>query len=399
MRILIANANRQVVGGAETYLQALVPALEAAGHEAALLYEREAPNGAAAVDSASPRMPRWSAAGTRETDALGAVAQWRPTVAYVHGLASPTLERALLDRMPCVLFAHGYYGTCATGTKRHAWPTATPCHRRIGVACLALHYPRRCGGWSPVAAVESYRRQRERFRLLGRYRSICVASRHMREEYLRHGLPSPVVQVTPLPPTGVMRDPTLAPGAAGSGQVVYVGRVTDLKMAPNAVDAVARAARRLGRKLSLEILGEGPALPAVAARGKELGMSLAVRAWVDATTRNAVLRSSELLLVPSTWPEPWGLVGLEAACVGLPSVGYAVGGIPEWLIAGETGELAPGDPPTTEGLAQAITRALNDPPHYQRLRRGAWEQVARFTMERHLNALLPVLEDAGRTAT
>ncbi|HEX9582458.1 MAG TPA: glycosyltransferase, partial [Gemmatimonadales bacterium] len=94
-----------------------------------------------------------------------------------------------------------------------------------------------------------------------------------------------------------------------------------------------------------------------------------------------------------------GLVGLEAACVGLPSVGYAVGGIPEWLIAGETGELAPGDPPTTEGLAHAITRALNDPPHYQRLRRGAWEQVARFTMERHLNALLPVLEDAGRTAT
>ena len=103
------------------------------------------------------------------------------------------------------------------------------------------------------------------------------------------------------------------------------------------------------------------------------------------------MRCCDLLAVPSLWPEPFGLVGLEAGCVGLPSVGFAVGGIPDWLIPGETGELAPGDPPTAEGLADAVVRALADPIHLGRLRRGAWEMSRRFTLTKHLDILEPVL--------
>ena len=44
--------------------------------------------------------------------------------------------------------------------------------------------------------------------------------------------------------------------------------------------------------------------------------------------------------MPSVWPEPFGLVGIEAGCVGLPAAGFGVGGIPDWLRPGETGELA-----------------------------------------------------------
>ena len=70
--------------------------------------------------------------------------------------------------------------------------------------------------------------------------------------------------------------------------------------------------------------------------------------------------------------------GVEAGCVGLPAVAFAVGGIPDWLIPGKSGELAPGDPPTADGLALAIVRALADPTHLQRLRIGAWEVARTF---------------------
>jgi glycosyltransferase involved in cell wall biosynthesis len=102
--------------------------------------------------------------------------------------------------------------------------------------------------------------------------------------------------------------------------------------------------------------------------------------------------------VPSTWPEPFGLIGLEAACVGLPAVAFDVGGMPDWLRPGESGELAPGDPPTVAGLADALTRALGDTGHLQRLREGAWRAAGAFTLDRHINGLEAILEEAARLA-
>ena len=75
----------------------------------------------------------------------------------------------------------------------------------------------------------------------------------------------------------------------------------------------------------------------------------------------------------------------------MPAVGYAVGGIPDWLIPGRSGELAPGDPPTVQGLAEAIVRVLADPSHYSSLCRGAWEVASRFTLNAHLKELEPIL--------
>jgi glycosyltransferase involved in cell wall biosynthesis len=119
--------------------------------------------------------------------------------------------------------------------------------------------------------------------------------------------------------------------------------------------------------------------------------------WLGSAEKLELLRQSDLLAVPSLWPEPFGLVGIEAGCVGLPAVGFAVGGIPDWLIPGYSGELAPADPPTVEGLAEAIVRALSDPTGHAKLSRGAWEVARRFTLASHLAKLEPILcgEESG----
>jgi glycosyltransferase involved in cell wall biosynthesis len=106
------------------------------------------------------------------------------------------------------------------------------------------------------------------------------------------------------------------------------------------------------------------------------------------------MRAADLLAVPSVWPEPFGLVGIEAGCVGLPAVAYEVGGVRDWLRPGVSGELAPGEPPTADGLAAAIVRALGDPARLNRLRVGAWEVACTFGPQRHLHALECILDAA-----
>lgn len=118
-----------------------------------------------------------------------------------------------------------------------------------------------------------------------------------------------------------------------------------------------------------------------------LGVEVEFAGWVSGDRREEVITQSDLLAVPSLWPEPFGLVGLEAACLGVPAVGYAVGGIPEWLIPGVSGELAPGNPPTVEGLSAAIVRALEDHEHYHRLSLGAWKTSQQFSLSSHLDKL------------
>jgi glycosyltransferase involved in cell wall biosynthesis len=393
VRILLAEANRTIQGGAETYLRELICALDAVGQHTAFLCERLAVDAADTIDGETG-IPVFSVAELGVEAALAKAVEWAPDVVYVQGLSSPPLEARLLDRWPGVLFAHGYYGTCGTGTKRHAFPGVATCTRTFGPACLAFHHARRCGGLGPAAMVRGYRRQAARRALLSRYRAICVASAHMRAEYLRHAIPEDQLHVLPLPPTGITRASQFPDGRSPVSHLVLASRLTALKGGDLLLDALPSAGRRLNVPLSLTVLGDGPERSRLEARARTRGVDARFMGWVDAADRNRVLRTASLLVMPSLWPEPWGLAGLEAACLGVPTVAFAMGAIPEWLASGQSGELAPADPPTSEGLATAIVRALGDPAHYARLCRGAWERVQHVTIERHVQELLRVLAEA-----
>jgi glycosyltransferase involved in cell wall biosynthesis len=114
--------------------------------------------------------------------------------------------------------------------------------------------------------------------------------------------------------------------------------------------------------------------------------------YVGGRKKADLIEQADLLVVPSLWPEPFGLVGIEAGSQGLPAVAFDVGGISDWLIPGYSGELAPGNPPTAGGLADAIARALSDPSHYADLSRGAREVAGRFTLAEHVSKLESTLE-------
>jgi glycosyltransferase involved in cell wall biosynthesis len=394
MRILITATHRSVVGGTEAYLRALLPLLRAQGHELGLLTARPAGAGRAAVDDLCPGLPSWVADGPAA--ALAAARAWRPDVVYAQGSPEPAADAALAAAFPAVAYVHDYAGACVSGNKCHAAPVWQPCGRRLGPACLGLYFPRRCGGRNPITALKLYRLGRRRQRLLPRYRAVLVASRHMAAEVVRNGAPPDRVAVTPLFPAATAPDPTGPGPRPRSGRVLFLGRITALKGWRVLTDALPRAAAEIGRPLTLVVAGDGPDEEAFAAAARQRGVPAEFLGWVGAGRREAELRAADVLAVPSVWPEPFGLVGIEAGCVGLPVVAFDVGGIPDWLTPGVSGELAPGERPNAGAFAAALVRALRDDAHLHRLGVGAWETACRFTPESHLARLLPVLEAANR---
>lgn len=391
MRILVATMHRGIVGGVETYLRALLPELVKRGHDVGVLYEYSALPNEPTIHDGCQDIPVWSLPD------LGAALAWKPSVCYQHGLFDTTCEQKLAEHFPSVLYSHNYQGTCISGTKCHARPAYQPCQRSLGVGCLALYFPRRCGGLNPVKMIQLYRNQRERQRTLTHHNAVLVASRRMSTEMVRNGVAPELVHLVALFPPNTEPDVLTPTPKQRSNRILFLGRITALKGWTHLLSAIPRAAELLNKKLTLVVAGDGPDRTAFENEARSRGVGVEFLEWIGADSREAEMRAADILIVPSVWPEPFGLVGIEAGCVGLPAVAYAVGGIPDWLEPGVSGELAPGERPDPEQLAAAIIRAIADESHWQQLRIGAWESAKRFTRSRHLEQLEAILNTVTRS--
>lgn len=114
-------------------------------------------------------------------------------------------------------------------------------------------------------------------------------------------------------------------------RVGFLGRWDKIKGIED-LPLVAERLRSLWRGPSrLVIGGAGPDEDKLRARIVELGVQDRVDAIGLVYDVGAFLRSLDVLLLPSQWPEPFALVGIEALGLGVPVAGYAVGALPEIL--------------------------------------------------------------------
>jgi glycosyltransferase involved in cell wall biosynthesis len=369
-------------------------------------------------------VPVWSAAESGAAQALAKLRRWSPDLIYAHGLLDPELEASTIEVAPSVFFAHSYYGTCISGTKTFKHPVVRPCGRRFGWQCMVQYYPRRCGGWSPLTMLKEYRKQSARLELLHGYKAIVTHSAHIKAELIQHGLAAnsayrfpyyvhgsdeelmrggaqeegkPENGARPMPASGREETNGRDAGAGAARRLLFLGRMDLLKGGGVLLDALPRVLSSLRVPLHVTFAGDGPARQAweeQAARLQERERSLRVEftGWVDGARIDELLGACDLLVLPSLWPEPFGLVGPEAGLRGVPVAAFGVGGIPDWLVDGGNGRIAHGDPPTAEGLAGAIVGCLEDPSTHAAMRREATRLAQRFNMRNHLAALLDVFD-------
>lgn len=387
MRILYVSTFASAKGGIEANVLDTARGLAALGHEVALAHADPAPEEPfRAAFGALYALGTNAAAGLR-----AAVAAFRPSLVYLHKTEDAGALGLEGIGRPTVRMVHDHDLYCQ---RRHRY---LPGNLEVCTRPAELLGCLRCGGfverrrdaplglgWRPVTA---------RLRDLAatrRMSRVLVASRFMADELARNAIPEDIVRVVPLgvPDAG---PPTPVPDGPEPPLVLYLGQILRTK----GLDLLIRALATRRVPWRLAVVGDGPQAREFRALAERLGLvdRIEWRGRLAPEEVAAVLREAAIVAVPSRWPEPFGLVGLEAMRAARPVAAFASGAIPEWLADDETGLLAPaGD---TAALGDALGRLLVDPGLRARLGTAARAAfLDRFTMARYLCTLVATLREA-----
>jgi glycosyltransferase involved in cell wall biosynthesis len=160
-------------------------------------------------------------------------------------------------------------------------------------------------------------------------------------------------------------------GSGDGGYALFLGRMHPDK----GVAAAARAARTAGVPLVIAAKMREPQEVAYFEAEVQplLGTGVEYIGEIGREQKLRVLRDAVCLLNPIRWPEPFGMVMIEALATGTPVVATPCGSAPELIEHGVTGYLAD----TEVALANSVTAAASLDRH--RCRRVA---EARFSSAR-----------------
>ena len=362
-----------VVGGVERYLADLLAADSVGLAHSVVLNEGHRCHFAAQWPVTT--LP-WSAEGrpapvaelARALAALGEVGVFH----YPPGDA--VLAAARRVGMAVAVFCHDHRWWCASASRYHAQLERVCGIRASTVACALRYYPLRCGGLRPGPMVRGLARAAVGRRALASADVVLAASAFMATEASLHGANAARTHVVPLP-TGWADTPAPVPASGPLPVLLFASRLTPEKGVATLLEAFAL----MRTNAVLELAGTGISAAATARtvgahpradRIRLLG-HLENRAMHDAYARASVV------VVPSLWPEPFGLVGIEALATGRPVVATGVGGTADWAraVLGVV-TVPPGHP---QELAAALDRTLADPAWASRAR----EAGTRWVRERH----------------
>ena len=181
--------------------------------------------------------------------------------------------------------------------------------------------------------------------------------------------------------------------------VLFVGRLVEKKGGEYLVRAMAAVQRQLPM-VRLVVIGDGPLRSHLQTLADQLAVRVTflgkqspeqVRHWMN----RAQVFCGPSIIARSGDAEGFGMVFAEAQAMGLPVVSFATGGIPEAVIHGETGLLAPEK--DTEQLTQNLIRLLKDEDLRQRFARAGQAYVAaKFDLKRNTQQLETIYDQVVR---
>lgn len=167
-------------------------------------------------------------------------------------------------------------------------------------------------------------------------------------------------------------------GAKRPHDLIFVGRLVSDKGVDVLIEGLALLADT-GLRPGLTIVGAGPEADRLLALATTKGVAAQLR-WTGVlrgAELAAELRLHRVMVVPSRWAEPFGIVALEGAACGCAVVGSAAGGLAQAI--GPCGITFPNNdvPALAEGMRAALAGAVgqNHSARAQHLRRHQHDVV------------------------
>ncbi|WP_222345465.1 glycosyltransferase family 4 protein [Rhizobium leguminosarum] len=232
------------------------------------------------------------------------------TLYHVHGwhqILSPAIFRALMPvARRCVVHAHDFFTACPNGAFFDYQAQEVCLRRPLGGGCIATACDKRSYShklWRVARGSNILRRLKDQ----ADFGRIILLHEKMASFLVGAGYrPERLMTIrNPVAPLSIKRIE-----AEANEEFVFIGRLDEEKGIEDAVAATRKAGVRLC------VIGDGPLMSMVAASGDH------VRAvgWQSHAEIGPTIRKARALLMPSRYPEPFGLVAIEAARSGLPVI-------------------------------------------------------------------------------
>jgi glycosyltransferase involved in cell wall biosynthesis len=400
VRVLVVCSRFDLVGGSERYAGEVVRGLGARGFECEVLCAGGDQDAGVRVHArADYGQPRLNGA---ESASLRTLLSSFSRVLQLSWIGAGA-QRLVAAGPPWLRFAQDHTLFCPGLNKLHE--DGELCTKALGAECLSRYWLRGgCSGLKmdgapslrfPLRALHARLVELKHTR---RARRVIVASRYMRAELVTAGIDAGRVEVLPYftSSNSAQLSPTPLPGPVRAF-LERPGRTTLLTPArlvlpDKGIDYLLTALGRLPREVQLVLAGDGPHRSWLEEKAHEEGLSERVHfaGWLGPGEIESLYAACDLVVFPSVWNEPFGLVGIEAMAHGKPVVAFDCGGVREWLEDGETGRLAPRK--DVVRLGEAVLSLAGDPDLRTRMGQAAKEKVEKeFRAPGHLDRLEALL--------
>jgi glycosyltransferase involved in cell wall biosynthesis len=221
-------------------------------------------------------------------------------------------------------------------------------------------------------------------------------SRFLADTYIRAGIPKHKMHVIS---NGVDVDRfsrIVKTRANGLVRFTLIGYLGEHKGVGTLLDAVTLLKER--GSFRVNIVGDGHLRPALERQVQERGLSGLVKFWgkVKHSEIEAVFRETDVLILPSIWPENQPVSITEAMACRTPVIATRLGGNPELVRDGNTGYLV--EPRSPADLARAMSRFLDAPESISALGERGFRSIGGNTFSNQVKLIVDLYEQIGSPA-
>jgi glycosyltransferase involved in cell wall biosynthesis len=320
---------------------------------------------------------------------------YRPDFVYMHNIGNPKTIRYISSKCPTVRYVHDHKTTDPDGKMLLHDPLEVNKYR-LSPACFLRAYTRRSMPRHPAKGVKAYLRATGLLKATKDLEHILVSSSYMKNVLMVNGVEEGKIAILPYfahPPEnqGYEDADECLYGQRSGDRILFAGRIAEGK----GLDVLIEVLGMLAGEVFLDVAGTGPQEDLVKQKVRKMGLDdrVVFHGWKSHEALAELYRTCGLLVVPSVWPEPFGICGIEAAFFGKPAVAFDVGGISDWLIDGETGFLV--EPYDKNKMAERISFLLSDNVSRVRMGERAKELAfEKYSPEKHVERLLAIFERA-----
>jgi glycosyltransferase involved in cell wall biosynthesis len=402
MRILNVSQNYFIVGGMDVAMFTLERVLRAHGHEVIPFAAADEQN------LATPYAQHFAPAVRTESTSLKASLQTlyslnarraiarlldeqRIDLVHLHSyfkrLTPAILPEISRRNIPIVQTLHEYRAVCPVSTLYREGAVCTEC-RDKRYRNVIRH---RCAGGSLARSAWNYA-EMHLSDWLGHKRNIAryiTVSNYQRDLLIAMGMAADKLVTIHHPvdlPTPVLAN------SKGADYVLFFGRLETAKGADLLLDIAARLAGE-----QLVIVGDGSRREALVQAARDQGLdNVTFAGTLHGPALEAAIAQASCVIVPSLWPEAFGLTCVEALAHAVPVVASAIGGMLDTIRDGVDGFLVP--PGNVEAMVERICRLTADRSLARRMGEAGRQRMAStFSSDIFYKQIIDVYEDAIRT--